>query len=127
MYLKTSQLLSIYADTKYPQTAIKYSNFIINDSNAIKTLGIERGIPGSAKGLSLLRPKMTDIQLKVVDYIARVSASNLTSVKTVLDPPGASKVQDLLKSVGNEVAAGSRTVSDGAQALYTGAKKVSAG
>jgi multiple sugar transport system substrate-binding protein len=127
MYLKTSQLLSIYANTKYPQTAVKYANFIINDSNAIKTLGIERGIPGSAKGLNLLRPKMTDIQLKVVDYIAKVSASNLTAVKTVLDPPGAAKVQDLLKSVGNEVAAGSRTVSDGAQAFYTGAKKVSAG
>ncbi len=127
MYLKPSQLLSIYANTKYPQTSVKYANFIFNDSNAIKTLGIERGIPGSSKGLNLLRPKLTDIQTKVVDYIAKISASDLSAVKTVLDPPGAAKVQDLLKSVGNDIAAGNRTVSDGAQAFYTGAKKVSAG
>jgi hypothetical protein len=59
--------------------------------------------------------------------MAQVSGSGKTSVKTVLDPPGASNVQDLLKSVGNDIASGKRTISDGAQTFYTGAKKVAGG
>ena len=127
MYLKTSQLLSIFSGTKYPQTSIKYANFIVNDSTAIKQLGIERGIPGSTKAINLLRPRLTAIEATVVDYIAQVSSSGKTSVKTVLDPPGASNVQDLLKSVGSDIASGKRTISDGAQTFYVGAKKVAGG
>jgi multiple sugar transport system substrate-binding protein len=127
IFLKTSQLLSISATTKYQQTAVKYANFIINDVGAIKKLGIERGIPGSAKALNLLQPQLTDIQRTIANYVTAVSGSGQTSVKTVLDPPGAGKVQDLLRSVANDIASGKRTVTQGAQAFYTQAKKVAAG
>jgi len=127
LYLKTSQLLSIAATTKYPQTAIKYTNFILNDAGAIKKLGIERGIPGSAKALSLLQPQLTHFQRTIANYVTTVSSSGQTGVKTVLDPPGASKVQDLLRSVANDIAAGNHSVSEGAQLFYTQAKKVAAG
>lgn len=124
MYLKPSQLISISATTRYPQTASKYTSFIFNDINAVKTLGIERGIPGSTKGVNLLRPKLTNIQKIIADYFNTVAASGQTGVKTVLDPPGASKVQDLLRSSANDVASGAHSVSEVAQAFYTAAKKV---
>jgi multiple sugar transport system substrate-binding protein len=127
LYLKTSQLLSIAATTKYQQTAVKYTNFIFNDSGAIKKLGIERGIPGSAKALNLLQPQLTNIERIMVNYVTGVSNSGQTGVKTVLDPPGASKVQDLLKSTAYDIAAGNRSVSEGAQQFYTQSKKVAAG
>jgi multiple sugar transport system substrate-binding protein len=124
MYLKTSQALSIYTGTKYPETAVKYINFIINNSDAIKSLGIERGIPGSAKAINLLRPRLTAIQKTIGDYVASVPGTGRANVKTVLDPPGAAKVQDLLKSTYTEIASGNRSVTEGAQVFYTGAKKV---
>jgi multiple sugar transport system substrate-binding protein len=124
MYLKTSQALSIAANTKYPKTAVNYINFIINHADAIRTLGIERGIPGSAKAVNLLRPSFTAVRKLMADYVANVPNTGLSSVKTVLDPPGAAKVQDLLRSTANDIASGKHQVSDGAQIFYTGAKKV---
>lgn len=124
MYLKTSLALSIYANTNYQNAAVKYINFIINNPDAIRTLGIERGIPGSAKAVNLLRPRFTTIQKIVADYVANIPTTGKSSVKTVLDPPGASKVQDLLKSTANAIASGKSTVSAGAQSFYKGAKQV---
>src|SRR5579884_873319 len=123
-YLKTSQLLSIAANTKYQQTAVKYTNFILNDAGAIKKLSIERGIPGSAKALSLLQPQLTPAERIIANYVTTVSSSDQTSVRTILDPPGASKVQDTLRSIAADVASGKTSISAGAQSFYTQAKKV---
>jgi multiple sugar transport system substrate-binding protein len=124
LYLKASMLLSIAANTKYQQTAVEYTNFLFNDINAIKKLGIERGIPGSAKALNLLQPQLTPVERAIANYVTSVSSSGLTSVRTVLDPPGAGNIQTLLRSIADNIASGKVSVSAGARSFYTQAKKV---
>jgi len=124
MYLKASQLLSIYTSTNYPLASANYVNFINNNGDAIKALGIERGIPGSAKALTMLRPLMKPIQQTVVDYMSAIQKSGNTRTKEVLDPPGAGQIADLLRSVSYNISGGSVSVSAGAQAFYTQAKKI---
>ncbi|GHO51007.1 ABC transporter substrate-binding protein [Ktedonospora formicarum] len=128
LYLKPSLLLSISATTKYTQAAINYANFLINDVSAVKTLGIERGIPGSTKAKNLLNPQLTSTQQTIADYVSRLSNSeNKTRVKIILDPPGAGQIAELLRSVSYDIAGKKVSVSEGAQSFYTQAKKIVGG
>jgi len=124
MYLKASQLLSIYASTKYPLTSANYTNFILNNVDAIKALGIERGIPGSAKALAMLRPSLKPASINIVDYMSLAQKSGNMRPKEVLDPPGAGQIADLLRTVSYDISGGKLSVSDGAKSFYTQAKKI---
>lgn len=123
MYLKASQLLSIYSGTKYPLTAANYTNFIFNNVDAVKTLGIERGIPGSLAAQTLLAPLLAPVDQAILNYMGVVQASNNTRPKEVLDPPGAGDVADLLRTISYDIAGGT-SVSAGTQKFYQQAKKI---
>lgn len=123
MYLKTSQMLSISATTKYPTECANFASFLINDAGGVKALGIERGVPGSIKARSLLTPHLNPIQQVIINYINLVSSSTLTRPKEVLDPPGAGQVANLLRKVSQDIGLGSLSISDGAKEFYTGAQK----
>lgn len=81
MYLKASQLLSISSSTKYPLTSANYTNFVINNVDAIKALGIERGIPGSAKALAVLRPSLKPVEQTIVDYMSTAQKAAMHAQK----------------------------------------------
>jgi multiple sugar transport system substrate-binding protein len=124
MYLKASMLLSISSTTKYPLASANYVNFVNNNGDAVKALGIERGIPGSTKALTLLRPLLTPVEQTIADYMNTVRGSGNSRTKDVLDPPGAGPIADLLRTVSYTISAGSASVSAGAQTFYTQAKKI---
>jgi multiple sugar transport system substrate-binding protein len=123
MYLKASQLLSIYSGTKYPLTAANYTNFIMNNVDAVKALGIERGIPGSLSAQALLGPLLPPVDQGILSYMGTVQKSNNTRPKEILDPPGAGAVSDLLRTISYAIAGGT-PVSTGAQNFYKQAKKI---
>lgn len=124
MYLKASQLLSIYSTTKYPLTAAQYMNFVVNNVDAIKALSIERGIPGSAKALAVLNPLLTPTEREITAYIDMVSKSGNTRTKDVLDPPGAGQISDLLRQTSFSISEGKLSVTAGAKEFYAQAKKI---
>ena len=124
MYLKASQLISIYSTTKYPLTSAQYINFIINNVDAIKALSIERGLPGSSKALAVLNPLLTKTEQDIAAYMDLVSKSGNTRSKDVLDPPGAGQIADLLRQVSFNISSGKVSVTAGAQAFYSQAKKI---
>jgi multiple sugar transport system substrate-binding protein len=123
MYLKTALMLGISATSKYPNVAAEFISFMINDVNAVKVLGLERGIPGSAKGLAVLTAGLSPNQKVIMNYMEQVR-NKYTRPKEVLDPPGAGKVADLLRKYSQEIGLGHTTVSDGAKEFYTQAKKI---
>ncbi len=124
MYLKASMLLSIATATEYPLTAASYINFIYNNADAIKALSIERGIPGSSKAISMLRPLLNPTEQTILDYMGIAQKSGNTRTKEVLDPPGAGAIANLLLTTSGEIASGTTSVSAGSQAFYTQAKKI---
>jgi multiple sugar transport system substrate-binding protein len=126
IYLKASQLLSIAANTKYPVQSVSFASFAVNDPGAVKALGLERGVPGSAAALALLQPQLTPTQQAIVTFMKQLANSGNTRVKEVLDPPGAGQIADILQQTALEVGYGKMSVADGAKAFYAGAQKATA-
>ena len=111
-YLKASMLMSASASTQYPDEVAKFINFLFTSDGAIKALGIERGIPGSARAQALLKPSLKPsdaIQLNLVQLITATSRP-----KAVLDPPGAGEVSDLLTMIAQGLAFGKLTAAQAA-------------
>jgi multiple sugar transport system substrate-binding protein len=126
IYLKASQLLSIAANTKYPVQATSFASFAVNDPGAVKALGLERGVPGSASALALLQPQLTPTQQAIVTFMKQLANSGNTRVKEVLDPPGAGQIADILQQTALQIGSGKMSVADGAKAFYAGAQKATA-
>lgn len=124
LYLKPSMLMSIAAQTKYPNEAASFISSINNDVDVVTALGLERGIPGSAQALALLSPRLTPTQQTMAMYVDFVSKSGNTRVKEVLDPPGAGQVSMLLKQVSRDIGLGRTSVTHGTKMFYADARKI---
>jgi multiple sugar transport system substrate-binding protein len=122
-YLKPSMLMSIAAKSKYAKDAATFINFLITDPKGVKAIGLDRGIPGSARARAALEPTLKPVDKAVLAYAALVASSGQTSPRTVLDPPGAGAVSTALSNVSQAVAFGKQSISAGAQSFYQQAVK----
>jgi pectin-derived oligosaccharide transport system substrate-binding protein len=126
LYLKASQLLSIFANTKYQIQSANFCSFVINDPGAVKALGFERGVPGSLQGLSVLKPQFTPTQQTIVAFMNHIASTGGARIKEVLDPPAAGHIADSLLHIGTDIGNGKISPSDGAKQFYTDAQKATA-
>ncbi|MDQ0456433.1 ABC transporter substrate-binding protein [Rhizobium paknamense] len=111
-YLKPSMMVSLSAQTKNPDAAVALINFLVEDPEAAKILGVERGVPASEKIRNGLTSSLSDNEQQVVAYIDR-----LTPKVGALPPPppnGAGENQFMLKKIAEEVAFGKTKPEDGA-------------
>ncbi len=90
-YIKVSQAFSLSTKTRYPQAAAAFIGFFVTDPEAVSVLGLDRGVPASAKARSTLAPNMTPADKIQLDFVNAQVKNN--RAKTVLDPPGAGEVQ----------------------------------
>ena len=121
-YIKPSQLMSISAKSKMPEEAGKFISFLINDPEGVKILGLERGVPESAKSKALLLPELDDLGKANVAYVDAV-----TKVAVPLPPPapkGAGEIEQLMRKIGDAVAFGKTSVADGAKQLIGDAEDI---
>ena len=116
-YIKPSQMMSVSARCKAPEEAAKIIQFMVNDPEGVKILGIERGVPCSAAARAVLAPDLDPLGKMQLDYVAAV-----TKVAVVLPPPppkGAGEAENLLRRVADAVAFGRTSIKDGAQQFHT--------
>ena len=121
-YLKPSQLMSISSKTKLAEEAGKFITYLVNDPEGVKILGLERGVPESAKSKALLVPDLDDLGKAAVAYIDAV-----TKVAVPLPPPapkGAGEIDVLMRKLGDTIAFGKLSVSDGAKQLVSDAEDI---
>jgi len=93
-YLKAGSLFSISAKTGFAQGAANFVGFFNTDPEAVKVLGLERGVPGSAKARETLKPVLNPNDAVQLEYFNQQTKN--TTAKTVLDPPGAGEFQKAL-------------------------------
>lgn len=117
IYQKPSMLLSVAASSKYAKDGALFINFLINNTAGIRALGLDRGIPGISTSRAALQPTLSANDKKVLDYASLVASSGQTSNKTVLDPPGASKILKDLTNVAQQVSFGKMSATAGAQSF----------
>lgn len=68
-FLKPAMLLTISANTDYPEEAITFLNFWLHDIEAGKILGTDRGVPTESKVKAVLKENASSIDQAVFDYI----------------------------------------------------------
>ncbi|HEY7419773.1 MAG TPA: extracellular solute-binding protein, partial [Ktedonobacteraceae bacterium] len=117
LYQKPSMLLSVAASSKYAKDGATFINFLINNTAGVRAIGLDRGVPGSTTSQAALQPTLSASDKKVVAYGSLVASSGQVNPKTVLDPPGASKILKALTNVAQQVSFGKMSATAGAQSF----------
>ncbi len=115
-YIKPSQMMSISARSKAPEEAAKVIKYLVSETEGVKILGIERGVPCSAAARAALLPDLDALGKMQIDFVATVGK---TAVPLPPPPPkGAGEVENLMRRVGDAVAFGRTSVADGAAQFH---------
>ena len=121
-YIKPAMLMSVSSKSKAPEEAAKVIQFLVNEAEGVKALGIERGVPPSSIAQGLVATELDDLGKLQVNYVADV-----TKVAVALPPPppkGAGEIEKLMLRVADSVAFGRASVKDGAQQFFTEAVSI---
>ena len=98
-----------------------FISFFLHNPAAIKVLGVERGVPASAKARQIVKPTLKDYDAAQIDFFDKYSG--MTRAKTVLDPTGAGDVGTALTNATQSVALGKSSVADAVDKFWSDANK----
>jgi multiple sugar transport system substrate-binding protein len=122
---ESSQGLSGYAKTQHPKEVAELMNFWINDPDAAKILGNDRGVPVTAKMRDLLKKDASPVDQIVYDYCNRVSEATIKEpVKVSYNPPGFNEYSKLVDTTVQEISFGKKDVQKGVADFYNGVVKI---
>jgi multiple sugar transport system substrate-binding protein len=112
--------------TKHPDTVADVLNFLVNDVEAGKILGTERGLPPNLDVRAAVRDTVSDEYVKQVIAVETELAKNFGSAPPV-PPKGHAKVRSELVKIAESVTFGKQTPADAARAYVDGASSAIAG
>ncbi|MEI7027066.1 ABC transporter substrate-binding protein [Paenibacillus sp. y28] len=121
LWLQPSQFMTVNSKTKYPKEAAKFISFMVNDPEATKILGSERGVPGSSKAREALKANASEVDKKVYGYID-IAAKNSRSPDREI--PNGKAFESTLVNMSQKVAFGKATISEAADEVLSIAGKV---
>lgn len=113
-YVEASMYFSVSAKASNADEAVDFIKFCLHDPVAAKTLGVDRGVPGSAATRKALRPTLKPYDAAQIDFLDKVGP--LTRAKQV-DPPNVGEVFDALTRASQAVSLGRASV-DSATATF---------
>ncbi|WP_309084608.1 ABC transporter substrate-binding protein [Chelativorans sp.] len=122
IYLQPAQFFSIARTTADPDLAVDFVNFFVRDPEAALVLGVERGMPASAKIRELLIPKLDEDSRKMAEYLELVGP--VGGPMPPAPPEGATEMNATLKRISEEVGFGQSSPQEGARALFAEADRV---
>ncbi|HEX3350074.1 MAG TPA: carbohydrate ABC transporter substrate-binding protein, partial [Acetobacteraceae bacterium] len=118
-YFRAALIWSIYKLAKQPKPPADVIDFYLNDPDAAKLLGVERGVPPSLKMREVIAPTLSPAEKATVDFVDALAE------KVIPPPPpaplGANEFnQRIMRTIADEVAfgrlspsaAGKRLISD---------------
>jgi len=121
-YLKPSQMFSIYAKSKAPETTAALINFLVRDPEGALILGVERGVPASPDIRDMLLPQLDEPSRKAVEFVSAL-APYVGSLPPA-PPQGGGEMNAVLIRISQEVAFGASSPAEGAASLIAEAKSV---
>ncbi|WP_146899101.1 ABC transporter substrate-binding protein [Cellulomonas aerilata] len=115
MVNKASMYWSISADSEHPAEAAQLVDFLINDVDAAKVLGVERGVPANPEIQEAIQPQLSPTGVMATEFAA-------TMQEEVIDPPQvtpdfASDFDAEFGRIGSGVLFGQTSPEEGAQAV----------
>jgi multiple sugar transport system substrate-binding protein len=122
-YRKPSMFFSVAGSSASKEGAADFLNFFVNDIEAGKILGVERGIPCSAAVREVVAPTLDEANQIALNFVA-----NLGDLLGPLPPPppaAAGEVDlSLIRTLGQEVGFGAKTPEQAGAELVTGATDI---
>jgi multiple sugar transport system substrate-binding protein len=107
-YRRPSMFLSVSARGKAQEASAKLVNFLINDPDAGKILGADRGLPPNLKVRAQLASAATGTNKVIFDYEAVIEPK--LGAAPAVPPKGAGAIQKLLQRTYEEIAFGRLTI-----------------
>lgn len=122
-YRKPSMFFSVGGSSANKEAAADFLNFFISDAEAVKALGVERGIPCVAEARDVVAPTLDEGSQIALNFVA-----NLGDLLGPLPPPPPAAAGEidisLLRTLSQEVAFGARTPEDAGPYFVTEATAI---
>jgi multiple sugar transport system substrate-binding protein len=120
LWVHPSQFWTINKTSKHPKEAAMFIDFFINDEEATKILGSERGIPGSSKIRDMIKPTITPTEQKIYGYF-----ENYISKAGVKDQdlPNGTEFSNALINASQKVSFNKATIDQAAQEVVDAVEK----
>jgi multiple sugar transport system substrate-binding protein len=125
LYGEPPMLLSVSARTKQRAAALKLTDFIINDPEAAKILGMARGLPANTKNRAAIAPTLTGAWKQVYEYEELVA--DKLKVGPPAPPKGAGTLFTLFDKYYQDVMYDKATPADTAKRYFAEAQQTIAG
>lgn len=123
LYVNSQDVWCIASTTKSPDKAAGLIDFMTNDPQAIKALGVSLGAPPTKKGAKVLALKPDSNGGKAIAYVEALSASNKASAPPAPWPVGYSQLTTAFTKIAQDIAFGKSTPAKGAADFYSQAKQ----
>ena len=104
---------SLTAKSAHPEEAALLIDFLINDVEAGKLQGTDRGVPVSGEIRAALQPQLADSDKKLFAFIDKVA--QIAKPYNAIDPKGTGEVWDLLKNITQEIQFEKKSIDQAAQ------------
>jgi multiple sugar transport system substrate-binding protein len=115
-YRKPSMFFSVGGEDEKAAAAAEFISYFVNNPEAAKVLGVERGIPCSASVREALAPTLDEKSQIALNFVANLG--DLLGPLPPPPPPAAGEIDaSLLRVISQEIAFGARTPEDGGKAF----------
>lgn len=122
-YRKPSMFFSVGGSAADKEAAAAFISFFVNDQEAAKVLGVERGIPCSAAVRDALAPTLDEQSQIALNFVANLG--DLLGPLPPSPPAAAGEIDSsLLRVLSQEVAFGARSPEDAGPAFVQGATEI---
>lgn len=121
-YRKPSMFFSVGGTSKQQENAAKFVSFFVNDTDASKILGVERGIPCSKSVRDALAPTLDEQSQIALNFVANLG--DLAGKLPPSPPANAGEVATALLTKSQEVAFGSQSPADAGPAFFAEATEI---
>lgn len=116
--VKSSQGLTIYSQTEYPDVCAAFINFFINSTEANQVLLGERGVPVTSAVRASIEPTLSDLEKDIYAYVAMIGGWEDSKHVFINEPSQQVAIKDEFKSQLDKVNAGELTPQQAAQNVF---------
>ncbi|KKC33007.1 ABC transporter substrate-binding protein [Devosia psychrophila] len=122
-YRKPSMFFSVAGSSANKEAAAEFLNFFISDPEAVKVLGVERGIPCIAASRDVVAPTLDEQSQIALNFVANLG--DLLGPLPPSPPAAAGEISEsLLRTLGQEVGFGAKSPEQAGGELITGANDI---
>jgi multiple sugar transport system substrate-binding protein len=120
-FVRAANWIAVYEKSANRDTAVALADFLVNDVEAGKVLGVDRGAPPSTKVRDAVKPTLAAPEKAFLDYVAL--ASQEVTPQTIAQPKGAGTVYTELQKAAEEIGFGKAGIAEGVDRFFAEAER----